>query len=422
MKLLCLSNGHGEDVIAVRVARELLQYPCPPAIQALPLVGRGRAYSEAGIPLTGPLKTLPSGGFVYMSGRQLWRDLRGGLLQLTLTQWQALQSWKQRGGSMILAVGDIVPLLFAWLSGLPYAFVGTAKSEYYLRDEAGLLPRRSWFERLESWSGSVYLPWERWLMQRRNCKAVFPRDRLTTTILKRWSIPAHDLGNPMMDGLEPSGLHFQTEVGSARPLTLVLLPGSRSPEAYANWQRILEAVAGIVETFSGHSLLFLGAIAPGLAFEPLKTVLEQQNWHWHSAEAWEEPWSSPQLFTCGQATLILTQNAFNDCLHQADFAIATAGTATEQFVGLGKPAITLPGKGPQFTPAFAEAQSRLLGPSVILVRRPTQAADSLKILLRDPDQLHLIAENGRQRMGTPGAAQRIAEHLWMQLKRLEGVG
>jgi len=39
-----------------------------------------------------------------------------------------------------------------------------------------------------------------------------------------------------------------------------------------------------------------------------------------------------------------------------------AGTATEQFVGLGKPAIAIPGIGPQFTAAFAEAQSRHLGP------------------------------------------------------------
>jgi len=42
-----------------------------------------------------------------------------------------------------LSRGDIVPLLFAWLSGATYAFVGTAKSEYYLRDEAGPLPRQT---------------------------------------------------------------------------------------------------------------------------------------------------------------------------------------------------------------------------------------------------------------------------------------
>lgn len=33
-------------------------------------------------------------------------------------------------------------------------------------------------------------------------------------------------------------------------------------------------------------------------------------------------------------------------------------------VGQGKPVFTIPGEGPQFTAAFADAQSRLLGESV----------------------------------------------------------
>ncbi len=88
-----------------------------------------------------------------------------------------------------------------------------------------------------------------------------------------------------------------------------------------------------------------------------------------------------------------------------------AGTATEQFVGLGKPAIGIPGNGPQFTPAFAEAYTRLLGPSFILVDRPTRVADVVQSLLRDPDRLQLIAKNGRHRLGEPGAASRIAKCL-----------
>jgi uncharacterized protein (TIGR03492 family) len=109
--------------------------------------------------------------------------------------------------------------------------------------------------------------------------------------------------------------------------------------------------------------------------------------------------------------LLLTQTGFVECLREADVAIAMAGTATEQFVGLGKPAIALPGGGPQFTPAFAQAQSRLLGPSLILVQQPDRVARVLQQLLRDPDRLQLIAENGTRRMGTPGASRRIAAGL-----------
>jgi uncharacterized protein (TIGR03492 family) len=86
-----------------------------------------------------------------------------------------------------------------------------------------------------------------------------------------------------------------------------------------------------------------------------------------------------------------------------------AGTATEQFVGLGKPAIIFPGTGPQFSPAFAEAQGRLLGASVICLKRPEAAIDTIVRLLQSPDWLQTIADNGRRRLGTAGAARRIAE-------------
>lgn len=428
MKLLCLSNGHGEDTIALRILQQLQQQTiCE--LAALPIVGEGRAYTAHGIPLLGPTQAMPSGGFVYMDGRQLLRDMRGGLLRLTRAQIQTVQAWAKSGG-VILAVGDIVPLLFAWWSGAPYAFVGTAKSEYYLRDERGWLPRRSWFERMERWSGSVYLPWERWLMGHHRCKAVFPRDTLTAQVLQRWDIPAFDLGNPMMDGLEPGGVPFiveafgsnqlennqletyqlETHPPEGKPLTFVLLPGSRAPEAYANWQVILQALAALVPVFQWRKLLFLGAIAPGLDLDKLRHIAESFAWR-NASPAGASHTSLTQLYS----RLILT-HAFNDCLHQADFAIAMAGTATEQFVGLGKPAITLPGKGPQFTPAFAEAQTRLLGPSITLIQEPADVVKATQALLQNPDRLQWIAANGPARMGKPGAAGRIAERLIEKLE------
>ena len=423
--LLCLSNGHGEDIIAVRILQELKQHPTPLNIAALPLVGEGRAYTQLGIPLIGGVQPMPSGGFIYMDGRQVVRDLRGGLFQLTLAQLWAVRSWAKQSG-VILAVGDIVPLLFAWFSGARYAFVGTAKSEYYLRDEAGPYQRRSRLQRWEGWSGSVYLPWERWLMSRPRCQAVFPRDSLTTETLQKWSIPAFDLGNPMMDQLEPRTLNqmfYASDAESreqARALTITLLPGSRPPEAYANWQQIMMAVTALLETFHDQSLLFLGAIAPGLSLEPLRQILVNagfQEVNTKESEKYHSLIPAPEAltFTHKNAYLILTQHAYNECLNLADLAIAMAGTATEQFVGLGKPAIAIPGTGPQFTPAFAEAQSRLLGSSLILVEQPNQVARVVQSLLQDPDRLQLIAENGSRRMGRPGAAHAIATYLIEQL-------
>ncbi len=406
MKLLCLSNGHGEDAIALRILQALQAHPVHPKVAALPLVGEGQTYIRHNIPLIGPAKRMPSGGFIYMDGRQLARDLQGGLLKLTWSQIRAIRAWAKEGGS-ILAVGDIVPLLFAWMSGAPYTFVGTAKSEYYLRDEVGLLPRQDWFERMENWSGSVYLPWERWLMNNPRCKAVFPRDTLTSQVLQKWQIPVFDLGNPMMDGLAPEGVQFypSDQIPEAeQPLKLLLLPGSRAPEAYENWATILQALDSVMALFRRRKLLGLAAIAPTLDLAPLSQTLIEAGWQPQN--------SSPDLkFTQANTTLLLSQTAFTDCLDQADFAIAMAGTATEQFVGTGKPAITLPGQGPQFTLAFAAAQTRLLGPSAILVQQPDRVGETIQALLQDPDRLQLISENGRRRMGPAGAAKRIADCL-----------
>jgi uncharacterized protein (TIGR03492 family) len=401
MKLLCLSNGHGEDAIALRILGQLQQMGCA-EIAALPLVGEGQAYIQQGIPVIGQVRAMPSGGFVYMDGRQLVRDLKGGLAQLTWAQLQTIRAWAREGGT-IVAVGDIVPLLFAWWSGAAYAFVGTAKSEYYIRDEKGVLPRGSWFEQVESAWGSVYLPWERWLMSRDRCKAVFPRDTLTFETLSQWSIPAFDVGNPMMDGLEPTGVPLP---GGEAELTFVLMPGSRVPEAYENWAVILEAIAALWEPLS-QSVRFLAAIDPKLELDPLCQPLERSGWMQAS--------SAPMLFRQRNASLVLIASAFSDCLHEADMAIAMAGTATEQFVGLGKPAFTLLGKGPQFTPAFAEAQTRLLGESVIWVQHSQQLPQVVQSLLQNPERRQQIRENGTRRMGKSGASRRIAQLLLQQL-------
>ncbi|MFM6199356.1 MAG: hypothetical protein ACKPE1_09475, partial [Dolichospermum sp.] len=159
------------------------------------------------------------------------------------------------------------------------------------------------------------------------------------------------------------------------------------------------------------TMIFLGAIAPGLDCGILSQSLHIQGWRLCDQSPLQIPDPDSLTFNQKNAYLILTQAAYNECLHLGDLAIAMAGTATEQFIGLGKPAIAIPGGGPQYNAAFAEAQSRLLGISLILVNQPSQVLPAIQSLLKNPDVLHEIAKNGLQRMGLAGAAQRIAECL-----------
>jgi len=332
-----------------------------------------------------------------MDGRELLRDLQGGLLSLTWAQLQAMRQWAQDGGT-VLAVGDIVPLLFGWLSGLSYSFVGTAKSDYYLRDETKTYKLNRLQRRGRRATASE--PWERWLMRQPNCMGVFPRDSLTTQELQARGVNAVDVGNPMMDGFDIS--LFQPVAVDDKALSLLLLPGSRSPEAYRNWRQIVAALSGVMADYPAAS--FQVAAAPALDYAVLGEPLAVAGWTRIDVDE----------YRLGAARLKIAA-AFVEMALRSAGAIAMAGTATEQFVGLGKPAIILPGSGPQFTPAFARAQTRLLGPSVTLVEQPDQVGAALAQIFSDPEKQRLIYGNGRRRMGDPGAGERIAKQLlkWM---------
>ena len=54
MKVLVVSNGHGEDAIGARLARELRDLDARVELEAVPLVGRGLAYEGVVDRVSGP--------------------------------------------------------------------------------------------------------------------------------------------------------------------------------------------------------------------------------------------------------------------------------------------------------------------------------------------------------------------------------
>jgi uncharacterized protein (TIGR03492 family) len=380
-KVLCISNGHGEDQVAVRILEHLRPYPI--TLSALPIVGLGEAYKKLEVPIIGPTRVLPSGGFVYMDSKELLKDIQGGLGGLTVQQWKAIKTWKENG-DFILAVGDIVAQLFAWASGLPYAFVATAKSDYYIGGKP-----------------TVFDPWDRWLMNSEKCRAAFIRDQITTDNLKEKNIErAYYLGNPMMDGLEPKGFNFETIGIPQRSRIGLILPGSRPPEAYRNLQLLLDQLVQL-EGQTPPKLGYLCALAGDLEDQELA----QLGWRF-------VPTETGGYLEKGSLIVRLVRGLFADALQRADFAIAMAGTATEQCVGKGKPVFSFAGGGPQFTYAFAEAQTRLLGPSVFLCQNSKELKHKLWTTLENPEKLAIFRDNGLERMGTAGASQQIAAQVY----------
>lgn len=379
-RILFVSNGFGEDRIAASVAKRWDREKAE--LWAMPIVGEGAALRAAGAAIVGPTRSMPSGGFILRSPRALFADLYHGLLGLTIRQILAMRGLRGQV-DLVVAVGDVVPLYFAWLSGAPFVFVGCAKSDHYLGGRFG-----------------SYGLLERWFIRHPRCRAVYPRDGVTSRNLQVRSFPAHDLGNPMMDDLQPSGRALPLRDGAR---AIGLLPGSRD-EAYVNMGALLDVCLAIThQAPAGQAVDFYAAIAESLDVVRLAVGLGERGWVL-------EP-DGQAIVGPGDVRVLLCRGRFGDWIHRVQAVVGMAGTANEQCVGMGLPVFTFPGTGPQFNPAFAEAQTRLLGESIVLCSpEPAAIASAIWKVLGDAERLQAIRANGRARMGEPGASERIASH------------
>ncbi|MFM8524378.1 MAG: lipid-A-disaccharide synthase-related protein [Cyanobacteriota bacterium] len=403
--LLVLSNGHGEDLIALRVLRALREQRPDLQVAVLPLVGEGHAYRQAEadgwLERIGPRQVLPSGGFSNQSLRGLLRDLLAGLPLLSLRQWLLIRRWG-RSRRPILAVGDLLPLLLAWTSGSRFAFIGTPKRDHtWATPHPAPSPLTRIADAYHRSKGSEWDPWEWALMGSRRCRFVAMRDALTAEGLQRHGVPAEAPGNPMMDGFRHAPLPAAFD-GRRR---LLLLAGSRLPESLHNLRRLLQSCCTLPPSPRLVLLLATGRepdaatvarLVEGLGFTPLAIQAGSG-----ASQAWQRH---------GQ-WLLHGPGQFDTWAPWAELGLATAGTATEQLVGLGIPALSLPGPGPQFKAGFAWRQSRLLAGAVAPCSDTAALRARTLHLLSDAAACRQLGERGRQRMGPAGGSAALARRL-----------
>lgn len=397
-RVLFLSNGHGEDLNASLILRALLDMAPDIDVAAMPIVGNGQAYRRLGVNIVGPTQQLPSGGFNYISvarllnplhwGRDmnpinLLRDLFSGLISLTWGQIRALRR-EAPGCDLLFATGDVVPILFAWITGRPFMVFLVSTSSYY--------------------EGRAKLPWLAiWGMRSRRCQAIFTRDAYTAQDLWcRGMAKGQFHGYPIMDVLTPIGQPL--DLRQDQPI-VALLPGSRLPEALENFSLLLQLCLCINQR---QPMQFVAALVPMIDEPELAHLAAGQGWLHHPQKA----------LSRGTVTVTYHRDAFPDILNRCDVVLGMAGTAVEQAVGLGKPVIQIIGQGPQFTFPFAEAQMRLLGESVktIGTRAATpalleEAAETVIKILNDPAYLNRCRQNGLERVGTSGGSQALARQI-----------
>ncbi|KGG16818.1 MULTISPECIES: lipid-A-disaccharide synthase-related protein [unclassified Prochlorococcus] len=394
-KLLLISNGHGEDLSGSILGNELKKQGHE--VAAFPLVGKGNAYTKSDIKTHGMRKEFSTGGLGYTSliGR-LTELVQGQLFYLIWTFLRLLQI--ARSYDFLIVVGDVVPILAAWLSHRKMVVYLVAYSSHY--------------------EGKLRLPWPAAsCLKSKRCLEIFTRDDLTakdlTLQLKRSVL---FLGNPFMDiVLKPKKPLPQ------RLFRLGLLPGSRRPELDQNLLIILRVLQSLPQSILTNSeFSFDMALVNALNDRALWKLISKDGWQ---IIANSEANSFSHILNHGFCSVKVHRNSFAQVLQSSDVLLCMAGTAVEQAVGLGKPVIQIPGKGPQFTSAFAEAQRRLLGKTVfcaegnvvkgsnIFLSTADLIVDIFNRVHRDIELKENCRKEASMRLGTDGGTQRIAESI-----------
>ena len=216
-RLLLLSNGHGEDLSGALLGQALKAQGHD--VEALPLVGRGNPYSEAMIPLVGRTREFSTGGLGYTTFRGRLTELIQGQVIYLLRRLLRLIRIAGRY-DLVVVIGDVIPVMAAWLCQRPVATYLVAYSSHY--------------------EGKLRLPWPCGsCLQSKRFKAVFSRDALTALDLsEQLQREVVFVGNPFMDSvLSPNN---RLPYAKRR---LGLLPGSRRPELEHN----LVLLLGVIE-------------------------------------------------------------------------------------------------------------------------------------------------------------------------------
>ncbi len=322
MACLIVSNGHGEDSIALHIIKAIQKRDPSMQVQAFPLVGEGRCFKAHNIDVVGHNPIFPSGGFIR-SLSVLLADLKAGLWGHIRRQRKQIKDLAVRA-EFVFAVGDVFCLMMARKTGVPVYFLPTAKSSTFMPHS--VLER--FFIR-------------RWAVHS------FPRDQLTTDHFLKYHLPASFFGNPMMDRLRTDRRVLSL---AAQEKMIAILPGSRQ-ESFENLVYILRCCECLHKT--SESLRFVCAYVKGL---DLAAVADRVGASLHLVNDEDYRLTYPQ-----EGLEIRFTTDFLACINQAHMCIGLAGTANEQALYLGKPVLCFEGFGPQSTLQRFREQQRLMG-------------------------------------------------------------
>ena len=382
--VIVASNGYGEDAIGVILAQRLREKLPHSEICAFPLVGKGDAYLQAGFATKSAPSITPSGGVLKYSLRDLWGDMRAGLLKHVRAQLRDWQKIARRVRTPV-CVGDVYLLLHTlWGCGARPMFCATAKTVYlsgHWRSERALINKftiRTWTRDAKS-------------ADQLGKNAVYSGSPIMDLLCEDVHHITHNADDFTNTHNVEDFTNTQNTDNSAHANnnTILLLPGSRV-RACRDVKMLLDAAE--ILGAAGESK-FRMVLAPTLPVNEFLKACEDFGWHCEN-----------DSLTHDGITIALTDDSVAHAAEGVKILLGLGGTANQLCAGLGIPVISIDEKGKR-------VQKKLLGDSEILVKPEGRAiAECALRVLRDKSLYDSMSMAGRERMGSPGAIEDIAEY------------
>ena len=366
MKISFLTNGYGEDRTGAFIASELRRLAPSHPIVAIPMVSRGNDFQKQGFETVWEGAFPPGQGFGSQEIRLFLKDIP---YARDYFRYLGFLARRRSEFDHAFVIGDVFLLIHAYFGlGRKSVFLALAKSDHMNPHSA-----------IEEW------------VIRRFASRVLTRDAYTAQRLRANGIDARFLGNPIMDGIGEPGPEKQIQ-----PPVIGLFPGSRD-EADYNFRRILTVIDGISEPAQ-----YLCALSPVLDMEKMAESARGDGWLL----------TDGGMLRKGEKAVKMGKDLFETVLHDSTLIIGMAGTANEQAAGMGRPVLSFRGAGAQTTPSRMIDQERLLGGAVAYISDyPDGISREISWLLSHPAERLRRGAIGRERMGPPGGAKKIAEFL-----------